>query len=202
MTEKDKSIIRWVEENKSMTIYQCSQIFYGENKYGYDQARKRLQKIYKEGFIKRYRQDPIHEAIYYIDKKLKLHDLKLLDVIAFLKEFSIHNINKERKIEINSQLSYVVDSTAVLTLNDKYIPLFIEIDYTHYTSTEKIENLIRYEEKKHKNVSYFFIIIKFSLEKITVKDFMHSKILWVPWNFQKDDKLTCSLRSLLYMKKS
>lgn len=43
ITERDKEILRWVEENKSMTIDQCSKIFYNGNTYAYDQARKRLR---------------------------------------------------------------------------------------------------------------------------------------------------------------
>jgi predicted HTH transcriptional regulator len=58
MTERDTKIIRWIEENKSMTIYQCSKIFYLGNTYGYDQAIKRLRKLNQEGLIKRYRKSP------------------------------------------------------------------------------------------------------------------------------------------------
>jgi predicted HTH transcriptional regulator len=75
MTERDTKIIRWIEENKSMTIYHRSKIFYPGNTYGYDQVRKRLRKLNQEGLIKRYRKGPQEEAIYYLNKILKPHNL-------------------------------------------------------------------------------------------------------------------------------
>lgn len=196
MTNRDREIIKWIEENKSMTIYQCSKIFFRDCSCDYDLARKRLRKLYEEGLIKRYRKRLEDEVVYFTEKKLKTHDLKLMDVIAYLQKFNIDSFEKEQKIEINSTINYIIDSTIVLNYKNLAIPILVEIDYTHYTSKEKIQDLIRYLEKKHDS-SFIFIIVKFSQEEFTVtKSGRYSRIYTLNWNFQKEDKAAGSLRSL------
>lgn len=198
MTDRDKNIMKWMEEYKYISIYHCSKIFYNGNKCAYDQARKRLRKLYKAKLFKRYRESPEHEVIYYLDKRPNSHRLKLLDAIAYFQEFEIDEIEKEFKIDVYEYTSYKIDATAIIKHEGMNYPLLIEIDYTHDTELEKIQNIIRYLEKKHDKVSYFFIIIKYSVNEITVEDVgKRSKILWVPWEFQKSPDAARSLRSLL-----
>ncbi|MFA9398045.1 MAG: hypothetical protein ACERKV_07255 [Clostridiaceae bacterium] len=197
ITERDKDILRWIEEHKSITINQCSKLFYTGNKFAYDQARKRLRYLNKENLIKRYRQDPKSETIYFTEKRLKIHGLKLMDVIAALKEFNVYDIKKERKIGINSSTSYIVDSTCVLKYSNALIPVIVEIDYTHYTNSDKIENLITYVERKNK-IGCIFIIVKPTTETITVENIgAYSRLVMVNWEFHKKNELSRSLRSLL-----
>lgn len=197
MTDRDSKIIKWIEENKSITIDQCSKLFYTVNTWGYDQARKRLRDLKSMGFIKRYRQDPKSEAVYFMDKKLNVHALKLMDVIVYLQDFSIYNIIKEHKLEIDSSTNYTIDCTASLNYKGKAFPVIVEVDYTHFTSIEKIKNMIRFLEKKH-DIGYFFIVIKISQDNIRRENVgRFSSIVWVPWRFNKDAELSRSLCSLL-----
>lgn len=198
MTDRDKNILKWIEEYGSITIYQCSQIFYHGNKCGYDQARKRLRKLYKDKQFKRYRENPEKEVIYYLDKRPNPHALKLLDAIAYFQEFEISDIEKEYKMQVYEYTSYRIDCKAVITLDGISHPLLIEVDYTHDTELEKIRNIIRYLEKKHNTVSYFFVIIRSTKKEITEESVgKRSKILWVNWEFQKSPDTARSLCSLL-----
>jgi hypothetical protein len=192
ITKRDKEIIKFTELHGSITIKQCSKIFFKNNREAYDQARKRLRVIYTEGLLKRYRKDPRSEAVYFIDKKLKIHDLKLLDVLAELNDFNLFQYTKEKKFEINEDKKYIID--AILNI-ERAIGILIEIDYTHYTSIDKIRDMIYFLENKHKK-SYYFLVVKFSQEEIEIKkigDF--SKLIFLPWSLEEFSQVTSSLRS-------
>lgn len=194
ITNRDKRIIKFIEEYGSITINQCSKMFFRNNKERYDQARKRLQVIHKAGHLKKYRRDPRSEAIYYIEKRLKVHDLKLLDVLGELNEFRVHLCTKEKQIVIGEN-KYILDGAVVLDIDSTLIPVLIEIDYTHYTSMEKITNVIYYLEKKHKR-SYHFIVVKLTQEEIEMKKVGEfSKVFFLPWNLDQFSEIIPSLRS-------
>lgn len=180
-TKRDIEIIKYVEQYKSITIEQCSKLFFTNNRYGYDQARKRLSKLKKEGFLKRYRKDPKSMSIYYIDKPLKIHDLKIRDVlIEFINNFSYVNPKIEFK-RMYDDKEYVIDG--VFNLDHK-IPVCVEIDYTHYTSMEKVRDILYFfEEQKHR--PYIFIIVKLTqceLEFHRIGDYSYLYVL--PWNLE------------------
>ncbi len=195
ITKRDKEIVKYVEKNGSITSKICSKQFFRGNKEAYDQARKRLRVIHEEGLLKRYRKDPRSEAVYYIDKKLKIHDLKLLDVISDLNELDIVMFDKEKQIETDEYTKYIVDGAVVIEKNNIRLPLLIEIDYTHYTNLEKIRDIINYLENKH-SMGYHFVVVKFSQEEIKVhKIGKYSKLFILPWNLNKFSEVITSLRS-------
>ncbi|EGO86294.1 hypothetical protein G8S49_11355 [Clostridium botulinum C] len=142
LTKRDKSILKFIEEYGSITINQCSKIFFDKNKEGYQQARKRLKKLSENKFLKRYRKDMHSECIYFLDKKLSLHDLKAFDIYAELiftgatiKKF----IPKYRIKTLNSKKTYrELDVLAEFIYKDYFYTLIIEIDYTHFTNKEKL----------------------------------------------------------------
>ncbi|AZV56817.1 hypothetical protein [Clostridium sp. AWRP] len=196
ITERDKRILKWIENFNSITIDQCSKLFFSTSKMSYDLARKRLRYLNREGAIKRYRKDPKSETVYFMDKRLKVHDLKILDVIVALQQFNTttNEIILQNKIQINQFISYIVDATIVIG-ND--YPILIEVDYTHYTNDKKIINIINHLEGKH-NRKYVFLIVRQTIEEVSVENVgMKSKLVLVNWKFNSSDKLLRSLRSLL-----
>lgn len=200
ITKRDKQILRWVEKYKSITIYQCSTIFFNNNKMAYDQARKRLRYLNQEGLLKRFRKDPRSETVYYIDRKLRIHDLKIMDMIAYLYELNLTNIYTQNDIHINENLTYIIDTT--VDIDYKY-PIMVEVDYTHYTNWRKIRQLIYYLENKHKELSYTFLIVRETFYEIKAKNVgKQSRVIFVPWDFNKDSKLIRSLCSLLEIEKA
>jgi hypothetical protein len=196
ITDRDKSIIKFVEEHGSITINQCAKIFFPGNKEAYDQSWKRLRIICWAGLLKRYRKDPKSEAVYYSDKKLKVHDLKLLDVYGELSIFDVSRFDNEYKLSTSAGTNYVVDAAVTIEQNDTQIPLMVEVDYTHYTSKEKIKDIIYYLEHKH-NVAYSFIVIQLLREEIEIQSIGDkSKLFLVPWNLDKfSNIIISSLRS-------
>jgi len=181
ITKRDKQIIKFVEVNGSITINQCAKMFFRDNKEAYDQARKRLRIIYKGDFLKRYRKDIKSEVVYFIDKKLKIHDLKLMDVFAELGKYELVMFQKEYKISIDKSLNYRVDAYAIIKVDGKYIPLMIEIDYTHFTNSKKIRHLI-FHYKLINKLKLTFIVVKLDQlreEIIVVPD--KNKYFVLPW---------------------
>lgn len=201
ITDRDRRIIKFVEMHKSITINQCAILYFYGHKQAYDQARKRLQVIHKEGLLKRYRKDPKHEAVYYIDKKLKVHDIKLIDVLsnlATIKGFKVLEVKKETKFEMSFQnITYIVDGTLVIKEDNKFLPILIEIDYTHYTSKEKILDIIEHLEEK-KKTKFIFIVVKLTQEELKISNIGTKSILIeVPWKLNEFDKISAELRSAI-----
>lgn len=199
ITRRDKKIIKWVEEHRSITINQCAKIFFTGNKEAYDQARKRLRVIYQEGLLQRYRKDRKHEVVYYIDKKLKIHDLKLLDAVSEILSAAFQKValEKEKKFQINDRTSYFVDAIMTFEKNGYQFAMIVEIDYTHYTSKGKMTDIIDYLENTFKK-SYIFMIVKLSQEKLEVNKLgKSSKLLIVPWNLKNFNEVVAELCSAI-----
>lgn len=139
LTDRDKEILRWIEEHKSITINQCSKIFYTNNKEGYQQARKRLRKLNQCNYIKRFRKDMRSETVYYLDKKLSFHDLKVFDILAELIYLGaeIKNFEKEYVIPAGEK-NYRSDALIEFIYNKYYYIFLVEIDHTHFTSFKKL----------------------------------------------------------------
>lgn len=72
LTPRDKQIIFHIEKYGFLTIGQAYSIWFNEQKYGYDLARKHLAKCVEAGHLKSYRPKSITvytEKIFYIDEK-------------------------------------------------------------------------------------------------------------------------------------
>ena len=184
ITKRDKEIIKFAETHGSITINQCALMFFRDNKAAYDQARKRLRIIYDLNLLKRYRKDPRSEAIYFIDKPLKIHDIKLMDVFAELSKYEVIMFEKECKIEIDKDTNYRVDAYAIIKIDGRFIPLMIEIDYTHFTNIKKIKQ-ITYGYEIDNKVKLTFIIVKLDqmdADVIIIPD--KNKYIVLPWNLK------------------
>ncbi|MBY6758614.1 hypothetical protein HYH82_15080 [Clostridium botulinum] len=155
LTNRDRDILKFIEQYGSITINQCSKIFFNKCKQNYYQARKRLRTLYNSKYIKRYRKDMRSEAVYYLDKKLSIHDLKVLDIYAeiinlgaeikcFKKEYTIKCKNKE----------YRADGLIECIRDGYFYPILIEVDYTHFTSNKKLLGIYNsnYFQNKYKDL--------------------------------------------------
>lgn len=155
LTNRDKEIFKFIEQYGSITINQCSKIFFSKCKQNYYQARKRLKLLSDNKYLKRYRKDMRSEAVYYLDKKLSAHDLKVLDIYAelinqgaeikyFKREYAIPTKNKE----------YRADGLIECIKDGYFYPILVEIDYTHFTSNKKLLDIYssNYFQKKYKDL--------------------------------------------------
>lgn len=142
--DRDNEILKFIEEHGSITINICANLFFNNANNSYDLARKRLRILYKNKYIKRHKAVG-SEVIYYLNRPIKPHNLKLLEVyskfstmgnvITFEKEKMVICPNKKRKIDAFMEIE--VDDGEYI---NSY-PLIVEIDYTHNTHIDKIKDI-------------------------------------------------------------
>lgn len=153
LTARDKQILRFIEEYKSITINQAAKIFFNNCKQSYYQARKRLKQLSDNKYIKRYRADMKSECVYYLEKKLSAHDLKVLDVYAELINLGADIDYFKQEYTIPTKIKeYRADALIEFTYQEYFYPMLIEIDYTHFTSNKKLLDIYNsnYFQNKYK----------------------------------------------------
>ncbi|OBR90695.1 hypothetical protein CLRAG_33430 [Clostridium ragsdalei P11] len=154
LSKHKREILNFIQEEGSITIHQCAKIIYHGRKYGYDMARKTLRSLYQDKAIARYRYNMTAETIYYINQRLGIHALKLLDVYA---EFinlgcTIETFKKKYRIYTNGKKYREIDALLELNYQEYFIPIILEIDYSHMTSIEKLKEIYncRYFQELYK----------------------------------------------------
>ncbi|APF26982.1 replication-relaxation family protein [Clostridium sporogenes] len=155
LTNRDKEIFKFIEQYGSITINQCSKIFFSKCKQNYYQARKRLKLLSDNKYLKRYRKDMRSEAVYYLDKKLSAHDLKVLDIYAELLHLGAEIKYFEREYIIPTKnKEYRADGLVECTKDGYFYPILIEVDYTHFTSNKKLLDIYNsnYFQDKYKDL--------------------------------------------------
>jgi hypothetical protein len=85
ITQRDRNIVKYVEQFSSITIEQCSLLFMKDSKCKYKIAQRRLENLVENKYLKVSKTDT-NENIYYIDNKLSYHDV-------LINTFYIHLIN-------------------------------------------------------------------------------------------------------------
>lgn len=150
LKENDNRILQFVEDNKSISIQICANLFFNNcsKESAYISASRRLKTLYDNKFLKRFRKTINDEYVYYRDgSPLGYHSMKLLEVysklstigeiVRFEKEFMVGSGKTKRKndglIEIKVEQGEYINTYAVI----------IEIDYSHETNWAKIRDIIK-----------------------------------------------------------
>jgi hypothetical protein len=102
LTPRDREIISFIDNIGYATISNIADMYFSQNKFSYDLARKRLKKIKDMGeYIKCFQNQETNETIYVpynsSKKKLSIHDVMVLNYACKLKllNCSIDNIELE-----------------------------------------------------------------------------------------------------------
>lgn len=187
LSRKDKEILRFIEIHKSITISICAKCIFTGNKFAKDQARKQLRQLYKEGIIQRYQGNRTSEVVYYTMERIGIHDLQLLNVLAefislgatidsFQKEYRVH-ITKDKKKYRD------IDGVFEISFNDFKTVCICEIDYSHYTSMNKLQDIYKsnhFQEIYGEDVFPLIILVRPVAEnKLVVEN--NLLILYVDW---------------------
>lgn len=194
VTKRDKEILKFIEEYGSITINQCKNIFFTNNKYDYYQARMRLKLLADNNLIKRYRHDMRSETIYYFDKKLSIHDLKILDFYSRLVVLGAKIKTFERRYMIptpNAKMNYrEADALFEVVYKGYWHSILLEVDYTHFTWERKVLDIYEsnFFQAKYKelddNIFPKIVIVRQFMPKEKIK----SKLFDVEYlNFELDN---------------
>lgn len=190
ISKKDKEILKFINTHKSITINQCAKCIFTSNKWAKDQARKQLRQLYKEGLIARFQGSRTSEVVYYTLQRLSIHDLKLLDVLA---EFislgaTINSFQKEYRVYTTKDKKKYRDIDAVfeLSYDDFKTVVMVEIDYSHYTSINKLQDIYKsnhFQELYGQDVFPLIILVRPVAENRLVIE-NNLLILYVDWELE------------------
>lgn len=145
INEKTKDILSFIEKYGFITAKICSRTVYKEYSQNYQLASRKLRKMEQGGLLQRYL-DNSNEFIYQINKKhVTPHKYYLINFYSRLYE-KVDNVELF-EIEKSWNISHKRNDGFIIYKNDNsFYSLLIEIDYSHFTSKDKLDSL--YESKE------------------------------------------------------
>lgn len=152
--ERDINILKFIEQNKGISISQCAKIFYHGHKFAYDEARRRLKILEYNKYITHFIMPNTSEYVYYTcNEKTSYHNFMIFNVYAELVylNFNILLFQKELLFSTNKRC----DAYFELEYNNQFIPLFIEIDFTHKTNISKYDDVYLTHEIQNNYINRF-----------------------------------------------
>ena len=134
LTPRDREIINFIDDIGYATISNIASLFFSQNKFSYDLARKRLKKIKDIGdYIKSFINSETTETIYVPynsnKKKVSIHDVMVLNYACKLKLLGCNIEN----IELEPMFNNVVkpDALVQFTFNGYRFHQLIEMQIRH-----------------------------------------------------------------------
>lgn len=135
--QRDKEIMRFLEEHKAATIEMIANVFYTNNNFSYDEARRRLKKLYDNEFLHRYTSPDTEELVYCFkgEKQISPHDLYTLKFYSKLIKYGakVNYFKKNRKWKSTGK---ICDGFFEITYNGADYLIILEVDFTHMTSID------------------------------------------------------------------
>lgn len=194
INQNTKDILSFIEKYGFITAKICSRIIYKNCKQSYNLASRKLLKMEQSKLLQRYL-DSSNEYIYQINKKhITAHKYYLIDFYSRLYERvdSVELFEVERSWEISKKRN---DGFIIYKNRDSFYSLLIEIDYSHFTSKEKLNSLYESKEvQKYFNDNYsvqdYFptVVVVSMLGNAKYKD-VEFDYLSLDFNFTNIDRL-------------
>ncbi|NFK66481.1 hypothetical protein FDB14_18595 [Clostridium botulinum] len=135
LTERDRRVLKWIEDYKSISVPQATELFFNGT---YESCRRRLKQLEDMELLKSYISQFNREKVYYQEKKLKDHELLVYDFLKVIKKEGA----EIKTIKIQPQyLKGLIRPDAYIEFiyeNNLYF-IILEVDYTHYTSNIKMQ---------------------------------------------------------------
>lgn len=139
LTNRDREVLTWIQDYKSITLSQCSYLYFNGN---YESCRRRLKQLEGIGLLKSIPNTLFKTKVYFQEKLLKDHELL---VYEFLKAIKINGgdiINIENKPQYHGN-KIIPDAFITFSYNKMVFFILLEVDLTHNTPLCKMQ---RYEE--------------------------------------------------------
>lgn len=176
ITKRDKAILNYMCEYKYATIKQLEKIFFKEQQYSYNIARRRMERLVQAGYVKTHKLDTNGKIVYILndsEEKINppsLHRLLVLDVLAELhylgmdvQEFCVEKSWMDG--QVRSDAFIVVDIldrryrffVEVHISNnkhnlDKYSKLYETGEVQGYISSNKYPRVLLITDRSYKNL--------------------------------------------------
>jgi len=135
LTERDREILKWVEDYKAISVPQATELFFNRT---YESCRRRLKQLEEMELLKSYVSQLTREKIYYNERKLKDHDLLVYDFLKIIKrkgasirKFKIQPQYLKGLIRPDAYIEFIYEKNLYF--------IILEVDYTHYTPNSKMQ---------------------------------------------------------------
>lgn len=129
LTNRDASIINFIENNQGATIEQLQQLFFPS----YNMTAKRLKSLENNKFLKSQIHPILGKKVYYLKKMPSFHTLVITDITILLKD-KVKFMQREYKIKNN----YV---DCIFILKEGKI-IILEVDIYNRTKETKIKEVL------------------------------------------------------------
>ena len=129
-TPTDKLVLKYIEEFDSLTLKQCQRGFYNTQNCGYEVARRRMQKLVDAKYLKVGKNKTSNENVYYMERKLKQHDLLVMDFYIELLAMGATDITFIRSKPWLDNL-IISDAYAIYTFGGFTYYNIVEVCLTH-----------------------------------------------------------------------
>lgn len=144
LTDRDRAIYYHIEKYKFASIEQIQKAFFKEQKYSYDIARRRLNKLVSNDYLKCSRNFITNQNIYYIDnqyRKVSLHSILLMDYYVELLHCNAEIVHFEKEKEwLDGKIRS--DGFCIYDFNGYRFYNLIEVNASHNKlNLEKYESL-------------------------------------------------------------
>lgn len=134
LTEKDREILRHIEQYKAISINQASKLF----NRPYESVRRRLKQLEEQKVLKSYINALTKEKIYFAESKVSAHRLYVFDFYAEL----VKNGAKITKFKLEPKyVNDLIRADAFIEFqyqNSLYF-IILEVDLNHFTSNSKMQ---------------------------------------------------------------
>lgn len=148
ITDRDRSIFNHIEKFNFATIENIQKCFFKEQKYGYDVARRRLNLLVKNEYLKCSRNYATNQNIYYLDaayKKPSLHAVLLMNYYSELVNSGANVIHFEKEKDIYDG-KVRADGFGIFEFNGYKYYQVVEVHVSH----NKL-NLEKYKDEEVRN---------------------------------------------------
>lgn len=139
LTQRDREVLTWIQDYKSITLSQCSYLYFNGN---YEGCRRRLKQLEDMEILKSSQSILLKSKVYFQEKIVSEHDLFIYEFLKVIK------LNGGEIIKFIKQPNYMdkkirPDAFIIFSYNKNVYFIILEVDLTHYTSNIKMQ---RYEE--------------------------------------------------------
>lgn len=176
ITKRDKEILNYMCEYKYATIKQLEKIFFKEQQYSYNIARRRMERLVQAGYVKTHKLDASGKLVYILndtEEKINppsLHRLLVLDVLAELhylgmdvQEFTVEKSWMDGKVRSDAFIVVdILDRRYRFFLEvhisnnkhnlDKYSKLYETGEVQGYISSNKYPRVLLITDRSYKNL--------------------------------------------------
>lgn len=187
ITDRDMSMATHIERFSFATIEQISKIFFKEQQYRYNLARRRLIRLKEAGYIKIFRDIATNRNIYvWNDAKSKIPSLQRLKILDIYAEMLYNGFNIEHfeveKFWCDGKIRS--DVFTIFVVKNRRYHFFIEVQLSnHHHNLEKYDKLYETGEvQKYLQKDFFPRVLLVSNTNYSNIELKHTSVVQLNTN--------------------